>query len=214
MDESERRQLELFAGLLNEEQRQELILKEFHFLLGRAKELAMELPAEDELVGQVLGLTTPLAVAEVQEEDDEGGTGEQETSTEGKEKKKVKVNSNSKRKQQAPPPAKQKQKPKSAQSPRQPAVVEKKRIKSQPQKAKTSAKEVVAVAVVQEEEVVLVEEEPSNGVCERDMLKLVEEAEREFVEIQNIAKGGGAAQMSLPDGRPSRCGAFDSQCSA
>ena len=70
---------QIFVSVTDEDERRqhELILRELHFLVQRAKRSTVE---------KVMSLTTPAA-AVVEEEDDEAGTGEQESSEVTEEKK-------------------------------------------------------------------------------------------------------------------------------
>jgi hypothetical protein len=200
-DVAEKRQLELYAGVRNEGKRQELILNELCVLLEGAQELAKELPEDNELAGRVLALKVPLTSAE-EEDDDEGGTGEQEVpSTEGRKKRK-KANVQPKKKQKPPSRLKQRKK-QTAQTARKPdSVLSQKKAKP----AAAKEKEVVAVAADVQEEVFLVEEEPSSsdGLSQQEVLRLLEEAEGEFSEVQKIANGGSVAapQLDVPTEGP------------
>jgi hypothetical protein len=83
-NESERRQLELYASRHQGQKQQELIMKELQSLVEHVQWLAQQLPSKDPLVAQV------LAMAGVEEED-EAGTGESLTEEQKKKKKKQKA---------------------------------------------------------------------------------------------------------------------------
>jgi hypothetical protein len=129
MDEGELAELEMYTRKRGQHQRldrgdqQQQILKELHSLVGRAQELAKQLP-NDPLVKQVLALNPPVSVED--EEEDEGGTGEQESL--GTEEKKSKSKLNKAKEQQS----KKAKEPKRQQSnrPKEPSKPKKKKSKA------------------------------------------------------------------------------------
>ncbi len=181
-DESERRQLELYARQRRGQQ-EDMMLKEIQFLVQRAQDLAKQLPASEALVGQVLALSVD-AVQEEEEEDDDAGTGEQQEESRTEEKKK-------REKQKKQKPAETKRGRSATKKPPPPKAAEKKKAKEkdQPEKqnAKKKAKEVVAVAP--EEVAPMEEEEIGLGIREQDLLRQLAEAEQELFDIQKIAQG-------------------------
>lgn len=204
MDEGDRPQLEMYTrkrGQLRGDQ-QELILKELHSLVGRAQELAKQLP-NDALVKQVLALNPPVSVED--EDEDEGGTGEQESL--GTEEKKSKSN---KAKEQQSKKAKEPKEPKEHQ---QQAKKPPKKKKNSAGSTKIGAKAAkkggapIGVAVVQEAD----EGRPlddaehesyKHNQTDEDVLRIITEAERELDGIRLIAKGGGVVPLNVPGEGP------------
>jgi hypothetical protein len=185
-------------------------LKELHSLVGRAQELAKQLPS-DPLVKQVLALNAPVSVED--EDEDEGGTREQESLGTEEKKSKSKLN---KAKEQQSKKAKEPKEPKRQQSnrPKEPSKPKKKKSKAVAKsKAKLAKKSVVAVApigavAVQEADegrpLDDAEHESSkhNHLSNEDVLRLITEAERELDGIRLIAKGGGVVPLNVPGEGP------------
>ena len=210
MDEGDRPQLEMYTRKRGPQRgpQQELILKELHSLVGRVQELAKQLP-NDPLVEQVLALS-PLDSVE-DEEDDEAGTGEQESL--GTEEKKSKP----KRQQSKKPKRQQLKKPKEpkrqqSKKPKEPKKPKKKKSKaSKKSGAKPAKKSEAVVEVVEVVAVAAVEGVPldadegykhNHHLSNEDVLRLINEAERELAGIQLIAKGGVAVPLNVPGEGP------------
>jgi hypothetical protein len=212
MDEGERAELEMYTRKRGQQRgdQQQQILKVLHSLVGRAQELAKQLP-NDALVKQVLALNAPVSVED--EEEDEGGTGEQESlGTEEKKSKSKRQQLNKAKEQQSKKPKEPKE-PKRQQSnrPKEPSKPKKKKSKAVAKsKAKLAKKceAVVAVASsVQEADegrpLDDAEHESSkhNHLSDEDVLRLLTEAERELDGIRLIAKGG-VVPLNVPGEGP------------
>ena len=212
MDEEDRPQLEMYTRKRGQQRgdQQQQILKELHSLVGRAQELAKQLP-NDQLVKQVLALNPPVCVED--EEEDEGGTGEQESLGTEEKKSKSKRQQLNKAKEQQSKKAKEPKEP--SNRPTEPSKRTKPKKKSKASTksgAKLAKKSVVAVApiggAVQEAQegrpLDDVEHESSkhNHLSNEDVLRLITEAERELDGIRLIAKGGGVVPLNVPGEGP------------
>jgi hypothetical protein len=210
MDEGERAELEMYTRKRGQQRGDQklLILKELQSLVGRAQELAKQLPS-DPLVKQVLALNAPVSVED--EDEDEGGTREQESLGTEEKKSKSKLN---KAKEQQSKKAKEPKEPKRQQSnrPKEPSKPKKKKSKAVAKsKAKLAKKSVVAAApigAIQEADegrpLDDAEHESSkhNHLSNEDVLRLITEAERELDGIRLIAKGGGVVPLNVPGEGP------------
>ena len=196
MDEGDRAELEMYTRKRGQQRGDQklLILKELQSLVGRAQELAKQLPS-DPLVKQVLALNAPVSVED--EDEDEGGTREQESLGTEEKKSKSKLN---KAKEQQSKKAKEPKEPKEPKRqqpnrPKEPSKPKKKKSKAVAKsKAKLAKKSVVAVASsAQEAEGRPLDdaEHESCNLSNEDVLRLITEAERELDGIRLIAKGGG-----------------------
>jgi hypothetical protein len=153
MDEGERAELEMYTRKRGQHQgldrgdQQQQILKELHSLVGRAQELAKQLP-NDPLVKQVLALNPPVSVED--EEEDEGGTGEQESLGTEEKKSKSKRQQLNKAKEQQSKKAKEPKEPKRQQSnrPKEPSKPKKKKSKAVAKSKAKLAKKCEAVVAV------------------------------------------------------------------
>jgi hypothetical protein len=204
-DEDEMRELELYSRK-RKRQKEELVLAELQSLVVRAQALARQLPNKGgSLIDQVLALPSSDSI---EEEDDEGGTGEQEESKTEDKKKKARSDNTAKGKKKnktttAPPPKKRERQSAGKTKP----VQEKQKCKKVQKTFVDSTgkgKEELDVDDIEDEEEEVVEseeesvvcllekdEQKTSGLCESDVMKQVEEAEREFDYIRTLQSSAG-----------------------
>jgi hypothetical protein len=192
-DEDEMHQLELYSRE-RKGQEDELVMAEIQSLVVRVQALARRLPNNgDSLIRQVLELPSSDSV----EEEDEGGTGEQEESKTDEKKKKTRSSNTAKSKKKTTPLPKKRE--------RQSAEKSKERQGKKVQKTfvDTTGKGKEEMDVEDEEEEVVDSEEEdavcllekdeqkTSGLCESDVMKEIEEAEKEFDSIRALQESAG-----------------------
>jgi hypothetical protein len=157
------------------------------------------------LIEQVLALPTSEVVEDEDEEEDEGGTGEQEESNSEDKKKKARSDNTAKGKKKTAPAPKKRERQSAGKT--KPVQEKQKGKKVQKTFVDTTGKgkeelDVENVEGEEEEEVVESEEEiagcllekdeqKTSGLCESDVMKQIEEAEKEFDCIRALKESAG-----------------------
>jgi hypothetical protein len=204
-DEDEMRQLEFYSRK-RKGQMEELVLAEVQSLVVRIQALASQLSKKGgTLIEQVLALPTSEVVEDEDEEEDEGGTGEQEESNSEDKKKKARSDNTAKGKKKTAPAPKKRERQSAGKT--KPVQEKQKGKKVQKTFVDTTGKgkeelDVENVEGEEEEEVVESEEEiagcllekdeqKTSGLCESDVMKQIEEAEKEFDCIRALKESAG-----------------------
>jgi hypothetical protein len=192
-DEDEMRQLQLYSRK-RKGQKDELVMAEFQSLVVRAQALARQLPNKgDALIEQVLALPSSDSV---EEEDDEGGTGEQEESK----TEKTRSNNTAKgKKKTAPLPKKRERQSAEKIKEKQGKKVQKTFVdttgKGKEEMDDNDVEDEEDEVVESEEEIVVCllekDEQKTSGLCESDVMKEIEEAEKEFDSIRALQESAG-----------------------
>lgn len=195
-DEDEMRQLELYSRK-RKGQKDELVMAEIQSLVVRVQALARQLPNHgDSLIRQVLALPSSDSV----EEEDEGGTGEQEESKTEKKKKMTRSNNTAKsKKKTAPLPKKRERQSAEKSKEKQGKKVQKTFVdttgKGKEEMDDSDVEDEEDEVVESEEEIVVCllekDEQKTSSLCESDVMKEIEEAEKEFDSIRALQESAG-----------------------